>query len=86
MKTRSKLNKEPNALELFGVRECSFLPRHFEKTTVEVSYTGSKKLIEWISYNTRGRYFIGEQKGQFNKWTVGFENPKDMSFFLLAYK
>ena len=86
MKKR-KLDIKPNALELFGIRRVPFLPEHFERTDLlkDTSvYSSESEVEDWILNNTHGRYYI--KALVFDKVIVGFEEPKEMSYFLLAYK
>lgn len=83
--TKRKIQIKPNALELFGIRKVPFLPEHFERTDVfSTTGTATADIEDWILQNTHGRYYI--KSLVFDKVIVAFEEPKEMSYFLLAYK
>jgi len=91
--TRSKIDTRPNPYEVFGIRKTKILPEHFEITVVpypDKPYPSRPKgLIEhdietWILENTHGRYFL--LRTHHEGYIVGFEEPKELSYFILAYK
>jgi hypothetical protein len=82
--------KEPNPLDIFNLRRTEFCPSHFSTVNIQKRYNLEQSISEWIEYNLKGRFFIGpnveldnENKIQ-SVYTVGFENPKELSFFMLA--
>jgi hypothetical protein len=86
MKKR-KIHIKPNALELFGIRKVFFLPEHFERSDIAkdtATYETEANIEDWILQNTHGRYYI--KSLAFDRIIVAFEQPKEMSYFLLAYK
>lgn len=82
--------KEPNPLDVLDLRRTYFCPPHFSTTDIPKRYNMEQVISEWIDYNLTGRYFLGSNVtlDADNKitqvYTVGFENPKEMSFFMLA--
>lgn len=82
--------KEPNPLDVLESRRVTFCPPHFETTNVQKSYNLEDAISEWIVDNLKGRYYIGNNidldKSNNIKtvYTIGFENPSEMSYFMLA--
>ena len=81
--------KESNPLNFFMSRQLELLPAHFEVHTMPMVYNLQDSLTKWIMYNLKGRFYIG--KGvelKDNKvdtvLKVGFEDPKEASYFALA--
>jgi hypothetical protein len=77
--------KSPNALELFKVRKTDYPLKHFEYTVIPKTYNLEQSLQNWIKDNSKGRYYIGtvrDKQGQSLK--IGFENKKELSYFILA--
>jgi len=82
--------KEPNPLDVLNLRRVDFCPPHFSKTEMPRRYNIEAAICDWIEYNLKGRYFFGASVGV-NKqnnlepnYTIGFENAKELSFFMLA--
>tara|TARA_B100000085_G_scaffold256007_1_gene256220 strand:- start:394 stop:684 length:291 start_codon:yes stop_codon:yes gene_type:complete len=81
---------EPNPLEYFGVREVNTYPKHFDTIAIEMTYNLEDSLRKWIRQNLKGRYYIGKsleldnQSNYTSQLKVGFENPKELSYFMLA--
>ena len=79
-----------NPLEVFGVRKCSFAPPYFEYVDFPTKYNLEESLSKWISTNCKKRYFVGKNikldsnNAITNVITVGFEDSKEMSYFMLA--
>jgi len=82
--------KDPNPLDILGLRRVSFCPPQFSTVNVTKRYNIEQALSEWIEHHLTGRYFIGNNVELNNEnkvhtvYTVGFENSKEMSFFMLA--
>ena len=80
----------PNPLNLFDIRSLKFPPGHFEYINLPMKYNIEDTLSKWITKNLKGRYYIGKTShiDNENKVTlgikVGFEEPKELSFFTLA--
>lgn len=82
--------KEPNPLDVLNLRRVDFCPTHFSTTNIPKRYNMELAFCEWIESNLKGRYFLGnnvnldEQNRIQNVLTVGFEESKELSFFMLA--
>ena len=82
--------KDPNPLDVLDLRRVKFCPPHFATAEVPRKYNIDRAICDWIEDNLSGRYFFGNAIGidetknlsQMNK--VGFEHPKELSFFMLA--
>jgi len=78
-----------NPLDILGIRRVNFCPPTFETVDLEKTYNIEAVLSDWIEDNLSGRYFLGENVSLNNDTisnvtTVGFEESKEMSFFMLA--
>lgn len=79
-----------NPLNVLEVRRVEFCPPYFESITISPTYNLARALNDWIYENLSGRYYIGQtvdigdSQGTKQKIKVGFENPTEMSFFMLA--
>jgi len=84
------LKKKINPLNVFEARRVSFCPPHFEIITIEKTYNIEDAISEWISKNCTGRFFIGptieldSNNKIVTKLKIGFENIKEISYFMLA--
>jgi len=83
--------KEPNPLNFFGVRQVRIPPPHFEILTIgRQLYNLEGTIIKWITEHLKGRFYVGhstilDESNQFQKVIkVGFEDPKELSYFSLA--
>lgn len=81
--------KEPNGLEFFSMRRMRLCPPHFEVTTTSMMYNLEDSITKWIKENLKGRYYVGKslllrdgKKDSVIK--IGFEEPKEASYFMLA--
>jgi hypothetical protein len=83
-------NKEPNPLNVFELRRIALPPVHFEYVNVPMKYNLEDSLAKWIVSNLKHRFYIGKNVSldDNNKLiqvvTVGFEETRDMSYFMLA--
>jgi len=79
-----------NPLNVLGLRRVEFCPPYFESTTIIPSYNLNSAIDEWIYSNLSGKYYIGlivdtsTTSGLKQKMNIAFENPKEMSYFMLA--
>jgi hypothetical protein len=79
-----------NPLNVFGARRVDFCPPYFQSITVELTYNLLKALDDWIYENLSGRYYIGKSVELENdgpvkqKIKISFENPTEVSYFVLA--
>lgn len=77
-----------NPLEVLNARKLSYMPPHFTKTVIDDWYTLTVE--EWIKSNTKGRYcytrmpYIDGNDSLKVKTFIGFEEEKEMTFFMLA--
>ena len=80
-----------NPLDVLGIRRVNFCPSTFETIDLEKTYNIEAVLSDWIEDNLSGRYFLGENVTLSKEdesiqtvYTVGFEETKEMSLFMLA--
>jgi hypothetical protein len=85
-------NGKPNPLNLLDLRRVQFPARHFHYISLPKYSPGILKSADnWIYNNLNGRYYIGQAIDLDNTNTItyvtkiGFEQEKEMSFFLLSY-
>jgi len=83
--------KQPNYHNLFGTRKLKYSPAHLSYTTIPMSYNLEKAVDKWIYSNLKKRYYIGKgfaignaKKHPNSCLKVGFEDPKELSYFILA--
>ncbi len=81
---------EYNPLDVLDKRAVNFMPPHFSKIKVgDVSFM-EQELEHWIRNKLRGRYFISRAPtiGSDDKLKsavfVGFEDQKELTYFMLA--
>ena len=83
-------NKKVNPLNVFEVRQVKSAPPHFEYVNLPMKYNLEESLVKWIKQNLKNRFYTGKNVtlDSDNKLiqvlTVGFEETKDMSYFMLA--
>ena len=83
-------NRTPNPLNVFEVRQVKAAPPHFEYVNLPMKYNLEESLIKWIKQHLKHRFYAGKNVSldSENKLTqvltVGFEETKDMSYFMLA--
>ena len=81
---------DPNPYNIFEIRRAKFPPDHFEYANLPMYYNLADALQKWIENNLKGRYYLGKQLSLDDsnkieyKIKVGFENEKEMSYFMLA--
>ena len=84
-------NGKPNPLNYFKMRRVEYATPHFKYFSLS-SYNPKtvKNISEWIELNLNNRYYVGQgimldNKNSFVYNTqIGFEEEKEMSFFLIA--
>ena len=65
-------------------------PPHFEYISIPLRYNLQESISKWIYDNLNGRYYVGStintnSSNHLEKQLkVGFENPKELSYFTLA--
>jgi hypothetical protein len=83
-------NRTPNPLNVFEVRQVKAAPPHFEYVNLPMKYNLEESLIKWIKQHLKIRFYAGknvsldENNSLVQVLTVGFEETKDMSYFMLA--
>ena len=81
---------QPNALNFFELRQLSVAPPHFEYITLKQNYNLEEAMAKWILKNLKSRFFIGKKVAIDKDNTIntminlGFEDPKELSYFMLA--
>lgn len=85
-------NGRPNALNLLGLRRVDFPARHFHYTSLnKYNPIKNSQVDDWIYHNLNGRFYIGPALDLDNTNSIiyitkiGFEEEKELSFFLLSY-
>jgi hypothetical protein len=80
----------PNSLNLLGIRKLEVPPVFFTYCHLTLAYNLILAIEEWIQDHCKGRYYIGQansvsEDGSVNSAVqVGFEESKEMSYFMLA--
>lgn len=81
----------PNLLKFFGLNRFEFPPPYLEYIhTTQDKISGIDVLTHWINNNCKSRYYLGVTIGvntnnKIDKLIkIGFENPKELSYFILA--
>ena len=83
-------HKKPNPLDFFEIRKTSIPCGHFTFINIPLKYNLEQSVANWIKDNLKGRFYVGnatklDQNNQYQKVIeIGFENPKELSFFTLA--
>jgi len=83
-------NKKINPLNFFDIRKLEVPPPHFEYITIPIRYNLEESLSKWIDENLKGRYYIGKdisidhENSLASVLKIGFEEPKELSYFNLA--
>ena len=82
--------KEPNPLNLFGIRRLKVPSPHCDYIKIPLRYNLERSIQKWIDDNLKGRYYIGttititEGSGTETVCKIGFEDTKELSYFTLA--
>ena len=83
---------KPNPLNLLGIRRVHFPARHFHYTILtRFNPNRTMSIEDWILQNLNGRFYIGQtlsldsNKTYTYETKIGFEEEKELSFFLLGY-
>lgn len=83
-------NKKLNPLNLFEVRQVKSAPPHFEYVNLPMTYNIEDSIVKWVKNNLKNRFYVGrnvtldDNNKLIHVLTVGFEETKDMSYFMLA--
>ena len=84
------MNFNLNPLDILGKRKLNFMPLHFSKVKISDLEFFHNDLIDWIEIKLEGRFSISNEPsiddtGKLKLSTfVGFENQKELTYFLLA--
>jgi hypothetical protein len=79
-----------NPIDVLQKREVKTAPLHFKKIRIQDSEFWDGNIKQWISRKLKGRYFVSkipgiEQDGKLRSCLyIGFEEEKEMTYFLLA--
>lgn len=79
-----------NPLDVLGKRSLKSIPVHFSKIKISNNELFEKNIVTWIETKLNGRYAINclpdvDNHGKLKISTfVGFENQKELTYFLLA--
>jgi hypothetical protein len=78
---------EANPLNIFGLRQLTHCPPHFERVQFDLR-TNEKNLTDWIYENLESRFYIGQidvtqpnNRPTFRQTIVAFENASEASYF-----
>ena len=80
---------ELNELDVLDIRKMSRIPPHFSKVVVS-SRSDLANIEKWIHNKCRGRYSVSsmperDSDGRIkNFFFVGFEDEKEITYFMLA--
>ncbi|MBO01916.1 MAG: hypothetical protein CMG35_04685 [Candidatus Marinimicrobia bacterium] len=83
-------DKKPNPFNVFNIRQVKSPVPYFEYVDLPLKYNLETSLSKWIQSNVKNRYYVGRKVtlDKDNKLsqiiTVGFEENRDMSYFMLA--
>ena len=79
-----------NPQDYFKIRKLKHASPHLATIDLPVKYNIQTAIETWISSNLKNRYFIGKSVGLTKSnaveqvLRVGFEDPKELSFFVLT--
>jgi hypothetical protein len=78
-----------NPLNVLECREVNDPPPYFHYYYLDLRFNLIDAIREWVYENLKHRFYIGEslelEDNQFKiKIKIGFEEPRELSFFLLA--
>lgn len=83
-------NNKINPLNILDLRRVEYCPPYFESVEISPSYNIIRAINDWIFENLSGRYFISnvasyeENMPIKQKVKIAFENPSELSYFILA--
>jgi hypothetical protein len=83
---------KPNSLNFLDLRRVRFPARHFHYTTLDKFHPNKMMQLEnWVMQNLNSRFYLGQTLILNNTNSIcyatkiGFEDEKELSFFLLSY-
>jgi len=71
-----------NPLDILHKRSLSWIPPHFARIKIKHQIF-EKDLEDWIKYKLRGRFCLIPNLDN-NTATLGFEDDKELTYFMLA--
>ena len=84
------MKMKPNPHNFFGIRRLEYPGPHLAYMELAQGYNMTKAICTWIEQNCKSRYYIGKTvsldstNSITNKIKIGFESPKELSYFALA--
>ena len=84
------MNFDLKPLDVLGKRKLNFMPIHFVKTKLNLVEFIDDVIMDWIETKLDGRFAVCQEptvdsNGRLTTATfVGFENQKELTYFLLA--
>jgi hypothetical protein len=81
---------ELNPLDVLNSRQLKTMPPHFSKTKIGNSERTDQNIVDWIKSKLTGRYCVVSypsvnDENRFHTSTfVGFEEQKELTYFMLA--
>jgi hypothetical protein len=83
------IKKAPNYHNLLDTRQVDLLPPSFETISLPTMYNTQDSITRWIYENCKSRFYIGkgielQDNSVATVVKVGFEDPKEASYFVLA--
>lgn len=79
-----------NPLDVLGSRRIKYVCPQFTMANLSFSNIYYDTMVEWIQTKLKGRFFFErtpsvDKDGKFkSSLTVGFEDPKELTYFMLA--
>lgn len=84
------MNLDLNPLEVLGVRQLNYMPPHFVKTALpDFTFWMDNEIVDWVRSKLKGRFALVKMPTAIDnkiisKEMIGFEDAKEMTYFLLA--
>ena len=81
---------KPNPLNYFGLRQLTYPGPHLEYIDIHPNYNLERSIVKWIMSNCKSRFYVGKgvtidsSNSIEHKLKIGFEDPKELSYFALA--
>ena len=84
------MKMKPNPLNFFDIRKLDYPGSHLEYMEISPNYNIEKAISNWILTNCKSRFYVGknvtltDSNEVASKLKIGFEDPKELSYFALA--
>ena len=84
------MKMKPNPLNFFDIRKLDYPGSHLEYMEISPNYNIEKAISNRIMANLKSRFYVGknltvnEGNEITSKLKIGFEDPKELSYFALA--